>query len=337
MARIRSIHPGLYTDESFMTMSMVARLAWIGLWSECDDQGAFEWKSVVLKARLFPADNLDFSLILSELEGMNCIRRYEYKGRSYGLVRNFTRFQRPKKPNAIHFIPAELRSYVGLNGPDFPTSSEPDDGDGGEVPDQDPKTSEIDRPDPELVPDNFPTSSEPVPNQFRTGGEILSQMEDGGWRMKDEEGNITFTNPERDRHAERGVGPPLAKIPIADLETCVAAWNDLAERRGLSRVQTLTEARKQNLRRRLAECGGLSGWEIALARIDASPFLCGSNDRGWRADFDFCTRQSSFTKLMEGRYDEHSPRNGFGIQAALADLGEQFAQGDGYPRYRGTH
>lgn len=32
MARIRSVHPGLYTDEAFMTLSMAARVLIVGLW-----------------------------------------------------------------------------------------------------------------------------------------------------------------------------------------------------------------------------------------------------------------------------------------------------------------
>ncbi len=41
MARIRSIHPGLFTDEAFMALSLLARVVLPGLWTECDDQGVF--------------------------------------------------------------------------------------------------------------------------------------------------------------------------------------------------------------------------------------------------------------------------------------------------------
>lgn len=37
MARIRSIHPGLYTDESFATLTMAARVLIIGIWNHADD------------------------------------------------------------------------------------------------------------------------------------------------------------------------------------------------------------------------------------------------------------------------------------------------------------
>lgn len=130
MARIRSVHPGLWTDESFVSVSPLARLLAIGLWNECDDQGAFDWKPITLKMRLLPADNVDMAALLTELEGANIIKSYEHEGRKLGLVRNFVRYQRPKKPNSVHFIPAELRTYVGSSAP----SSEPEHDEGAPVP-----------------------------------------------------------------------------------------------------------------------------------------------------------------------------------------------------------
>jgi hypothetical protein len=50
MSRIRSIHPGFFADETFVMLSPLARLFWIGLLTEADDQGIFEWKPVTLKS-----------------------------------------------------------------------------------------------------------------------------------------------------------------------------------------------------------------------------------------------------------------------------------------------
>ena len=66
MARIRSVHPGMASDEIYMSMSITAKAAWPLLWTECDDNGIFEWKPIVLKARIFPADAVDFAAILAE-------------------------------------------------------------------------------------------------------------------------------------------------------------------------------------------------------------------------------------------------------------------------------
>jgi hypothetical protein len=48
---------------------------------------------------------------------------------------------------------------------------------------------------------------------------------------------------------------------------------------------------------------GLDGWSNVLSKVEASQFLRGENDRGWRADFDFVLSEANFTKITEGKYD----------------------------------
>lgn len=115
MARIRSIHPGFFSDEVIVTLSFPARLLLIGLLTECDDGGVFDWKPVTIKIRLFPVDNIDISSLLEELISAGTLRKEEVDGHKVGLVRNFAKFQRPRKPNYRFVIPSELRTYVGLN------------------------------------------------------------------------------------------------------------------------------------------------------------------------------------------------------------------------------
>ena len=157
MARIRSVHPGLFTDAEFAFLSDAAQIFAVGLWTECDDQGAFEWKPKELKLRLRPGKDGSVEPLLAELEDANVIMSYEHEGRKYGLVRNFQRFQRPKKPNSVHFIPPQFRTYVGSS-------------DDGSEPDTD--------------------EAPPVPKN----SEKSSQMEDGGWRMEDEGGKDSTAN-----------------------------------------------------------------------------------------------------------------------------------------------
>ena len=76
--------------------------------------------------------------------------------------------------------------------------------------------------------------------------------------------------------------------------------------KGMSVVKSLNPTRRKSLRNRLSECGGIEGWNAALAKVRASDFLRGDNDRGWIADFDFLLQQKSFTKLMEGAYDNRA-------------------------------
>ena len=101
---------------------------------------------LTLKARLFPVDCVDVNALLDELSELDFITKFDAKGRRYGAIRNFQRFQRPKKPNSSEALPPHLFGYVGKSG----------------------------------------TGSEPVPHQFSTSGEKFSQMEDGGGKRKRE-------------------------------------------------------------------------------------------------------------------------------------------------------
>lgn len=115
-----------------MSASMAARVLIIGIWTECDDNGIFEWKPVVLKARLLPADAVDIVALLVELAGLNFICQFTEGGKSYGAVRNFCRYQRPKKPKIRWPITPDVSRYVGSGGEAVPHQTETD----GEKPPQ---------------------------------------------------------------------------------------------------------------------------------------------------------------------------------------------------------
>jgi hypothetical protein len=97
---------------------------------------------------------------------------------------------------------------------------------------------------------------------------------------------------------EEGADAPSAR----DAQTAFELWNELALRVGLSQARTLTPQRRKSLIARLREHGGLDAWRIALANVERSAFLQGSNDRGWRADIDFLLQASRFAKVVDGGY-----------------------------------
>jgi len=106
--------------------------------------------------------------------------------------------------------------------------------------------------------------------------------------------------------------PSVARPSDPDLKLALDAWNVTAAKTGLPVAQRLTDPRARKLAARLAECGGIDGWKSALAKLEASAFLTGQKT-DWRADFDFMLQAKSFTKLMEGAYDNQpSLANGNG-------------------------
>ena len=199
MARIRSVHPGIWTDEAFVSVSRDARLLFIGLLNECDDHGAFEWKPLQIKMKLCAGDDAPIGTVsgwLKELVEVNLVQRYETNGSCYGAVRNFRQWQRPKKPNPIYPMPAEVRKYTGPKNGTPPTEPEPELDEGGET----------------------PTGSPPVPHRLPTGGEIPSQMEETLGKMeegKKESANADSGARETPAGGDTGSPPVPHQLPTA--------------------------------------------------------------------------------------------------------------------------
>jgi hypothetical protein len=115
MARIRSVHPGLFIDDAFMELSMAARMLLIGIWVQCDDHGIFEWRPKSLKAAIFPGDDgLDVPSLLDELTLHKFIKPFEHESKAYGAARNFCIYQRPQKPSYKHPLADWCGSYTGI-------------------------------------------------------------------------------------------------------------------------------------------------------------------------------------------------------------------------------
>ncbi len=129
MSRIRSVHPGLFTDEAFMSASMAARVLLVGLWTECDDNGIFEWKPIRLKMRILPADNFDVGLLLDELKALDVVKKFtDDGGRLLGGVRNFCKWQRPKSPQTAYYLDDEMAVYTAASARDAVANERPERG-----------------------------------------------------------------------------------------------------------------------------------------------------------------------------------------------------------------
>ena len=115
--------------------------------------------------------------------------------------------------------------------------------------------------------------------------------------------------------------------------TAFDEWNTLARKHGLPTAHKLTSARKSKLRARLRS-DGLDGWRRALDKLSRSSFCLGLKG-DWRASLDFVLQESSFTKLLEGTYDDKQANgNGAGPPATAVDL-ERWATRLRYARDNG--
>lgn len=107
MARLRTIKPEFWASEQVMELSRDARLAFIGLWNFCDDNGVHPASAKTLKAEIFPADDLSADAVLAlvaEMVAQGLVFAYEIDGRGYWQVTGW-RHQYIKHPSVKHPLP----------------------------------------------------------------------------------------------------------------------------------------------------------------------------------------------------------------------------------------
>lgn len=82
----------------------------------------------------------------------------------------------------------------------------------------------------------------------------------------------------------------------------------------------------------------LEEWRIACQKVAASDFCNGVGGRGWRADIDFLSQQNSLEKVLDGKFDNRTPKvsqpqspatpktQSEALQAAMRELHEKSAK-----------
>lgn len=121
MARIRTIKPGFFKNEDIAALPAMARLLFIGLWTQADRAGRLEDRPKRLKAEIFPYESYDIEKGLNELQNAKFILRYkvnvnvsdrvlapEQPVTELALIqiKNFTVHQQPNIKEAQSTLPA---------------------------------------------------------------------------------------------------------------------------------------------------------------------------------------------------------------------------------------
>lgn len=87
---------------------------------------------------------------------------------------------------------------------------------------------------------------------------------------------------------------------IPSLSEVLEAWNSKEK---LGQCLLISPKRKISLEARFRESFFLENWKSALEKVSTSEFCLGSNDRGWKASFDWFISPDAVVKIMEGKYD----------------------------------
>lgn len=127
------------------------------------------------------------------------------------------------------------------------------------------------------------------------------------------------------RESARGVsglsliGEGDRKKSVDPIDEAIDAYNLRADANGWGVCQKITKARRSKLKARLESCDGFSGWSAALDAVERSDFLMGRVNSGrgaFRVSIDFMLQESSFTKIMEGFYEQRNGNGGSGSPAS---------------------
>lgn len=110
MARIRTIKPQFFTSEDVTAQTPLARLLFVGLFTEADRDGRVEDRPRTLKMRLLPEDACDVDALLWCLVDGGLIRRYEANGVNVIQILGFQKHQKPHPKEVESCLPVDGRT-----------------------------------------------------------------------------------------------------------------------------------------------------------------------------------------------------------------------------------
>lgn len=76
----------------------------------------------------------------------------------------------------------------------------------------------------------------------------------------------------------------------------------------LPRVVKVSSSRERAIKARLNGGYTLNDFKTCFTNAQSSAFLCGQNNRGWKADFDWLISDTNICKVIEGRYNDGQPK-----------------------------
>ena len=133
-------------------------------------------------------------------------------------------------------------------------------------------------------------------------------------------------------HEDEKRGKPVSPPP--DFSFVLKLWNDSATR-SIPKVRMLSPARKEKVKLRIKEMGGMEEAKTILStcfrKISESDFCNGATGK-WTATFDwFFENEKNWLKVLEGNYDNRQEKS------QLEVLQENIARADAYyeQRYHG--
>ena len=93
MAYLRTVKASFFTSDDIVSLSPLARLLYIALWTEADRAGRLNWRPGNFKLRFLPGDACDIHELCGELVESGLVIPYSVDGKAYAEIPTFTRHQ----------------------------------------------------------------------------------------------------------------------------------------------------------------------------------------------------------------------------------------------------
>ena len=109
MARKRMIDPNMWQSEDFSHLTPLAKIVFVGMISNADDEGRGRAKPVYLKSILFPYDDAlraaDIEKSLQEISAYLSVTLYDHDGNKYYQLDNWHKWQKIDRPQKSQISP----------------------------------------------------------------------------------------------------------------------------------------------------------------------------------------------------------------------------------------
>lgn len=128
------IDPNIWASEDFSKLSTLAKVVFIGMFSNADDEGRGKAKAVYLKSILFPYDEgirvIDIDKTLSEIGSNMSVTFYTHNGNEYYVFDNWHKWQKVDKPTPSMIPEVDndstiIRRGLGEHSPNAPRKLAP--------------------------------------------------------------------------------------------------------------------------------------------------------------------------------------------------------------------
>ena len=106
MARKRMIDPKFWSDDRMMVLTPRHRLLFIGIWNFSDDGGIHKNNNTVLKAEIFPCDDISINEVGELKQGLvdaGLIIEFEDKDNKLFYVKNWSIYQKINRPQPSNY------------------------------------------------------------------------------------------------------------------------------------------------------------------------------------------------------------------------------------------